>query len=183
MGVPAHYELVLTTQPYYTSTYVFVTRRAEHLDLHSFDDPRLRHLRIGLHAIGDDYNNGPAAQALAQRGIVDNIHGYSLYGDYSQPDPPRALIDAVARGDVDVAIAWGPTAGYFARHAAVPLDVRAVDAPAAAPPLQRTRFAIALGVRRGDTALRDRLDASLAQHRQDIAHLLARYGVPRVEGP
>jgi mxaJ protein len=174
IGVPAAYELAQTTKPYYRSTYVFVTRKdGPHID--SLDDPALRKLRIGVHVVGDDGSNVPPAQALANRGVVANIRGYSIYGDYSQPDPPRALIDAVAREEVDVAIAWGPLAGYFASREAVPLVVTAVPPDASPLPMS---FAIAMGVRRGDDELKARLDSVLERRREDIRALLTRYGVP-----
>lgn len=59
MGVPSGYDLVETTKPYYRSSYVFVTRQDQHLDLSSLLDPRLHHLAIGVHLIGDDGNNPP----------------------------------------------------------------------------------------------------------------------------
>ena len=179
MGVPAHYELAATTTPYYRSSYVFVTRVDRGLDIDSFDDPRLARLRIGVHTIGDDYANVPPAQALAARGIVGNIRGYSIYGDYSRPDPPRDLVDAVARGEVDVAIAWGPLAGYFATREQTPLAVR-IARPTGLATAPMT-FAIAMGVRRGDDELRATLDGVIARRHGDIDQLLRRYGVPLVE--
>src|SRR5690606_19626502 len=125
--------------------------------IRSLDDPALRGLRIGLHVIGDDYANVPPAQALAARGIVSNVRGYSIYGDYSKPNPPAALIAAVAAREIDLAIAWGPLAGYFATRQDVPLTIRPLQ-----PPRHGTfpfRFAISMGVRRGDAALLEYLDA------------------------
>ena len=182
IGVPAGYDLVATGRPYYASTYVFVTRADRHLDIGSLDDPRLRTLTIGLHAIGVDYANVPPAQALAQRGIVGNIRGYSIYGDYSRPDPPRELIDAVARGDVDVAIAWGPLAGYFAAREPVGLVLRPVSPAVAGPGLPMT-FRIAMGTRHGDAALGSAVASALDRHRGDVREVLRRYRVPLVEDP
>jgi mxaJ protein len=177
VGVPAQYGLLATTRPYYRSSYVFVTRRDRQLAVTSFDDPRLRTLKLGVHLVGDDYNNVPPAQALAWRAIVDNVRGYPIYGDYSRPDPPRGLIDAVARGEVDVGIAWGPLAGYFATRESAALDVVPVS-----PELDRgmlpMRYAIAVGMRRGDTELRDRVQAALDHRRDDIEAVLRGYGVP-----
>jgi quinoprotein dehydrogenase-associated probable ABC transporter substrate-binding protein len=182
MGVPAGYDLVETTKPYYRSTYVFVTRQDQHLDLASLTDPRLHQLTIGVHLIGDDGNNPPPAQALGQQGIVDNVRGYSIYGDYRQADPPARLIEAVEHGDIDVAAAWGPLGGYFAKHSAVPLTVTPVrDGEQFAP--QQFQFAISIGVRKGDHALRDQLNAFIDGHRSEIASLLRSYGVPLVELP
>jgi ABC-type amino acid transport substrate-binding protein len=177
MGVPSTFELAQPTRPYYRSTYVFVTRRDRGLRIRSLDDPRLRTLRIGVHVIGEDGASVPPAQALADRGIVHNVVGYSIYGDYSRPNPPAALIDAVARGEVDVAIAWGPFAGYFAPREPVALDVAPIDPIGDTLPL---RFDISMGVRRDDPGLRDTLDRFIARHPQGIRAVLDRFGVPRV---
>jgi mxaJ protein len=182
MGVPSGFGPVLTTRPYYRSTYALVYRRDAGYAPRSLDDPRLRDLRIGLHFIGDDYGNPPPAAALARRGIVRNVVGYSIYGDYRQPNPPARLIEAVAGGEIDAAIAWGPLAGYFARRQPVALAVLPLPSPAeanAAP----FEFSIAMGVRRTDAALRDRLDRILARRQKAVAALLKRYGVPLVSRP
>jgi mxaJ protein len=177
VGVPSHYELVATTRPYYRSTYVFVTRRDRNLQLASFDDPRLHTLQLGVHVVGDDYNNVPPAQALAWRSIVDNVHGYPIYGDYARPDPPRDLIDAVARGEVDVGMAWGPLAGYFAQRQSIPLQLVPV-APQVDRGVLPMSFAIAMGVRRGERAWRDRVQAAVDHRGAEIQAVLRRYGVP-----
>jgi len=179
LGIPAGFDAVAPTSPYYRSTYVFVTRRDRGLQIRSLDDSVLRGLRIGIHFAGEDYANPPPAQALARRGLAANVVGYSLYGDYSKPDPPADLIRAVVRRDVDVAIAWGPLAGYFARRTRVPLELTPVRPSPDLPSLPFV-FAIAAGVRRGDTELRDRVQGALDRHRIEIQHILESYGVPLV---
>lgn len=180
IGVPASFERTRPTIPYYRSTYVFVTRRDRHIKIASFDDPQLRRLRVGVQLIGDDGVNSPPAHALANRGIIKNVKGYSVYGDYRLPNPPARIIDAVANGDIDVAVAWGPLAGYFAQRAQVPLDVRPVS-PQIDLPFLPFVYDISMGVRRGNDALRERLNTIIANHRADIDRILAQYGVPRVD--
>jgi mxaJ protein len=179
MGMPSTADRILATAPYYTSTYVFLSRRSAGRPITSLDDPRLRQLRIGVHFIGDDYHNTPAAAALARRGIVRNVAGYSIYGDYSKPNPPAALVYAVARGDVDLAIVWGPFAGYFGPRAGVPL-VSTPVMPTIDGPGATFAFAISAGVRRGDTALRAAVDRAMVAERPAIRSVLAKYGVPMV---
>jgi mxaJ protein len=179
LGIPASFDAVARTKPYYRSTYVFVTRRDRGLHIQSLDDSVLHSLRIGIHFAGDDYDNPPPAQALARRGLARNVVGYSLYGDYSKPNPPAELIAAVARGEVDVAIAWGPLAGYFAHRSPVPLDLTPVS-PEVEPPALPFVFDIAAGVRRGDTAMRDRVQGALDRRRGEIRGILETYGVPLV---
>ena len=181
IGVPAGYELVETTAPYYRSAYVYVYRADRGLVLRSMRDPRLRDLRIGVHLIGDDGANPPPAHALGRQGIVDNVVGYMIYGDYRQPNPPARIIEAVARGELDVAAVWGPLGGYFAKQASVPLEAVPITDTAQFAPL-RFEFGIAMGVRKGDLAFRDELDAVIERRRDDIDALLDAYGVPRPTG-
>jgi quinoprotein dehydrogenase-associated probable ABC transporter substrate-binding protein len=179
MGMPPGTGGVLTTRPYYRSTYVFVSRQEKHLTIASLDDPILRRLKIGVQLVGDDYANTPPVHALSRRGIVNNIVGFRVVGDYSEPNPPARVIDAVAADDVDVAIAWGPLAGYFAKRSRVPLLLTPV-LPAVDPPGLRFVFEIALAVRKDDQKLKTELDQILIERKPVIDSILDQYGVPRV---
>src|SRR4051794_18761124 len=81
MGIAAGVGPVVTTQPYYRSTYVFVARSSGP-DIRSLDDPRLHRVKVGVQLIGDDFSNTPPATGLTRRGIVRNVRGYTIYGDY-----------------------------------------------------------------------------------------------------
>jgi mxaJ protein len=177
LGVPTSFERALVTRPYYRSTYVFVSRRDRALGVHSFDDAALRALRIGVQLVGDDYANPPPAHALARRGIVGNVVGYPVYGDYANEPPTAPVVEAVARGDVDVAIVWGPLGGWLAQRSTVPLLVEPVR-PQIDLPFLPFVFDIAMGVRRGDEQLRGELDAFLVRRRAAIDEILRAYGVP-----
>ena len=180
IGVPAGFEMASTTRPYYRSTYVFVSRKDRHLKLASLDDPALKKLKIGVQIIGDDFSNAPPAHALSRRNIVTNVKGYTVYGDYNQPNPPARIVDAVVNRDVDVAIVWGPLAGYFAKQSRVPLEVVAVS-PQVDQPFLPFVFDIAMGVRRGDQDLKDQVEQVLDRRRGDIDRILQDYQVPRVD--
>lgn len=175
-GVAAGLKGMSTSIPYYTSTYVFVTRESRPFGQLSLDDPRLQRLRIGVELIGDDGANTPPASALANRGITRNVRGFTLYGDYRRPDPPAAIMDAVSNGSVDVALVWGPLAGFYARHSRVPLRLE----PIVAGPADTggMTFAIAVGVRRDEPQLLVRINGALRAQAPAIRQLLQSYGVP-----
>lgn len=180
MGVPAGLDSVAMTRPYYRSTYVIVTRADSRLHITSLLDEALEKCRIGIHVVGDDY--APPAQVLARRGLAANIVGYSLFGADGVANPPAKLIDAVRNGDVDVAIVWGPFAGFFARNSESPLDITPVS-PSSYLETPFT-YEIAIAVRKEDAALRDRIDAVLTRKREVVRSLLDQYGVPVMgEGP
>ncbi len=180
MGVPFGYERVLTTSPYYRSGYVFVTAKNRHITIKSFDDPVLRTLKIGLHAIGNDGSNSPPAHALAHRGIVNNIVGYSMWGDSSVTNPQGKVVDDVMKGEIDVAIVWGPFGGYFAKKYGDLLTVTPTP-PDALMPKQNFAFDIAIGVRKGEVAFAKKLEKSLERKRDKIQKILAAYNIPLIE--
>jgi quinoprotein dehydrogenase-associated probable ABC transporter substrate-binding protein len=182
MGVPVGMERLSTTEPYYRSGYVFVSRRDRKLDIHSLDDPRLRQLRIGVHILGDSDRDLPPVRALTDRGIVSNLVGYNIFGNMTETDPASNLFKAVEQGKVDIVVAWGPMAGYFARHSAVPLRVDAIDPDQQNPALPMS-FDIAIGVRPTDQKLTRKLNDELNRRRPEIRHLLQTYGVPQAALP
>ena len=182
-GMASSGDMTGTTDPYYRSTYVFVSRADRGLrSLTSLDDRRLRTLRIGVQLVGDDGANPPPAMSLARRGIIDNVRGFTVYGDYADKAPQAAVIQAVAHGDIDVALVWGPTAGYFAALSGVPMVLAPVT-PWLDGPQSPMVFDISMGLRRDDRTLRRELDRALARNREAIDRILDDYHVPRVDDP
>jgi mxaJ protein len=179
-GIGSNVEMVATSRPYYRSTYEFVTRASSNLKGLTLDDPRLKRLKIGVQMVGNDASNTPPAHALAARGVIDNVRGYMLYGDYSSPNPPAEIVRAVERGDVDVALVWGPLAGYFAAQSPVPLRLKPAT-PWLANNQWPMQFDISVGVQNGNEKLLKEIDQVLRRRSSEIRKLLASYHVPVVE--
>lgn len=182
LGVPPGLPGVATTRPYYSSSYVFVTRRDAKAQPAGFDDPVLRDWRIGLQALGVEGANTPPASALARRGIVQGVVGFPMWGVAEDESPPAHLIEAVAQGRIDTAIVWGPFAGYFAKAHGDALTLQ----PVLSDPLQpglAFRYDLAVAVRRGDDELLRQLQAALDRREADIRQLLQNHGVPLLPSP
>jgi mxaJ protein len=172
---PAGLDMAGVTKPYFRSGYVFLTRKDSGLDIKSLADPRLKKLKIGVNLLNSDAENTPPAMALSRYGVVGNLRGYSTF--YTDEDRPEDIVEAVASKEVDVAIVWGPLAGYFARKSAVPLVLTPLaerDSLSDFP----FRFNIAMGVRRRDRELRDSLDALIARKQPEIQVILKQYNIP-----
>jgi mxaJ protein len=182
MGVPAGMKGVAVTQPYYRSAYVFITRRDSHLNIASLDDSRLRTLKIGVHIFGDQNDNSPPVDALIRRGIVHNLVGFSIFGHLDETNPPADLIRAVENRKVDIAISWGPLAGYFSRHSPVPLEITPVPDDPSNPKLP-FHFDIGIGVRKADHALEEQLNSELVRLQPQIERILRGYGIPQLTLP
>jgi mxaJ protein len=175
IGVPKGLDRVATTRPYYRSTYVFVSRRGETTP-HDFADARLRDVRVGVQLVGNDLAATPPGHALAQAGAIRNVVGFTVMGD--GPAAQR-MVQAVASRRLDVALIWGPQAGYFVKHSDVPLEISRAAAPADAD--MPFEFSMSMGVRRGDKALLAELDEAIERCRPEIDRILADYAVPRTD--
>jgi quinoprotein dehydrogenase-associated probable ABC transporter substrate-binding protein len=172
---PSLFDMAGVTKPYFRSGYVFVTRKDRGLDIKSLADPRLKKLKIGVNLLNSDAENTPPAMALSQYGVVGNLVGYSTF--YTETERPEDIINDVAKKNTDIAIVWGPLAGYFAKSSPVPLSI--------VPLAERDslsdypfRFNIGMGVRRRDRALRDSLQTVIDRRGPEIQAILKQYGVP-----
>ena len=175
IGVPAGFERVLTTRPYYRSAYAFVSRAAT--PVATFDDPRLKKVRVGVQLIGNDLAATPPGYALAASGVTSNVKGFPMMGE--GPAGQR-IVRELEAGRLDTALVWGPQAGYFASQSSVPLTVTLAKAPAEAAGMP-FEFAMSMGVKRGNKTLRDELDGVIERRRADIDAVLAEYHVPRTD--
>jgi mxaJ protein len=179
IGVPVGFDPVRTTKPYYRSTYHFVYRSDRNLHITSLDDTILKHLKIGVNLIGYDYTNTPPAHALGARGVVGNLVGFYNFLDPTR-DHPDDIINAVVKDSVDVAIVWGPLAGYWAKRAPVPLTLVALpDSDAVSGMI--FGFDMAMGVRHADKAFAAQLDSVIDKDRAEILSILRDYNVPLLD--
>jgi len=171
IGIPANYRPVLTTTPYYRSTYVFVSRQSDPAP--SLNSPALHGLKIGVQVLEEEYT--PPGEALARRGLQGAIVGFDTIGDGAD-----SIVRAVANRKVDIALVWGPLAGYFAKQFGRNLRLTPVE-PEVDPPGLPFTFAISMGVRKGNVVLREELEKILADRETDIRAILDDYGVPQLQ--
>jgi mxaJ protein len=166
MGVPANFGKLTTTKPLYRTRFFFVSREKKNLP-RSFDDEGLKNMRIGVPATG--LGDTPPALALTQRSLGKNLRTYSIY-------EPQKMIDAVADGDLDLAIAWGPFAGWFGNKNGLKIS----PAPEHDGPLPLA-FDISVGVRKGDLTLKSRIETAFIHQEAAIQKILENWHVPVME--
>ena len=173
---PSGLDMAGVTKPYFRSGYVFVARQGSGLEnLNSLADPRLKKLKIGVNMYTSDAENSPPAMALSRYGVVGNLTGYFTF--FSDQVRPEDIIKGVANKDVDIAIAWGPLAGYFAKQSPVPLVLTPLPARDSLSDLP-FQYNMGIAVRRRDKEFRDSLQAVLERRRPEIDAILKQYNVP-----
>ncbi len=172
IGVPTGYDRVTFTKPYYRTAYAIVYDSTRDFSIASLDDDILKSLKIGVHV------NTPPHGALARRGILGaQVKAYPLFFDsqYSAEDYPGRVVEDLLAKKLDVAIIWGPIAGYFVKKHAAPLTLVPLEGHDARIPFT---FKISMGVRKRENELKDKLEAAMQRIASDIQQVLKDYGVP-----
>lgn len=169
-GVPAGMRGVTVTDAYYASSYVFVVPAKEHWQIVSFTDPQLDRRRIGLQILEEDLS--PPSIPLIRAGHAPQLVGFDGFGVHEGD-----VVRAVSTGKVDVAVVWGPIAGYYAQHSARKLKLAPVS------PLRDSSglpfaYRIGFGIHKNDNVLLQQLNMSIAKLDPQIQHVLASYHVP-----
>jgi mxaJ protein len=175
---PVGVDMAGATKPYYRSGYMFLSRKGSGLEtINSLADPRLKKLKIGVNLfVSSDGEHSPPEMALSRYGVVGNLVGYSVA--YDDTTRPEAIINAVAKKDVDLAIVWGPQAGYFVNKSPVPMVLTPLAAEVDTATGYPMSYNIGMAVRRSDRAFRDSLQTLLDRKHPEILGILKEYGVP-----
>lgn len=180
LQAPAGYEIAGLTRPYYRTSYAFVQRKdAPHM-VTSLDDPALKTMKIGVHLFAADGENTPPAMALSAHGVVGNLKGYGT-AYFGTQDRPSQIIEAVRDKEVDIAVVWGPIAGYWNSRLKAELAVTAIENDT----VSRIPFAysMAVGTRRSEAQFRDSLQKFLDTKGPEIQALLREFGIPLLPLP
>ncbi len=174
LGIPQGNDLVQPTNPYYRTTYAIVTRVGSELEgLTTLDDPRLKSKqhRIGLVA------NTPPGNILAKEGLMGAVKPYPLMVDTRFDSSSAAMIRDLEAGEIDVALLWGPIAGYYVKNAKTKLNLAPIQETAGT----RMAFRVAFGVRHSDQIWKRDLNQFISQNKSELEKILIDYGVPLID--
>jgi quinoprotein dehydrogenase-associated probable ABC transporter substrate-binding protein len=172
IGTVAGVEDMATTDSYLHTGYVMATRAADNITTNRVSDWRIAGRRFGLIAAT------PPTNLVVQHNLMDQTAIYQLIVDTRLDQPGRAMMTDLSEGRVDVALIWGPIAGFYAKQSKTPLRITFLD-----PEDSKVRldYHIAMGVRQGDVAFRRRLNSVIVKDKADITHILRDYGVPLLD--
>lgn len=172
MGTSAGNDMMLTSKPYYRSGYVFVYKKSSGYNIKDWDSPDLRKAKIGV--VGQT----PPSRPIADKGLMENARPYRIMRDLNLP--PSFMIDDLVKGDIDVAIVWGPIGGYYAKRSTTELVVVPVPEYEQENVHGKEYWNISMGVRKREKDRIAMLNEVLERRKDDIAKILDEYGIPRV---
>lgn len=181
MGVPAEFEQLLPTKPYYRSTYVLVIAPGKGLDgvkreadFLALPPEKLASLKIAV------FDRSPGSAWLARHELVDSGVPYKTMNPNPDWVPGDLIARDLASGAIDVAVMWGPIGSYTVRQAK---DVALRVVPLASEPGVKFDYAMSMGVRFGEKAWKQQIETLIDENQAEIAAILKEYGVPLITDP
>lgn len=172
IGTVAGNDMLLTSKPYYRSSYVFVYKKDSGLNITDWDSPDLQKATIGVVGMS------PPSRPLSDKGLLNNSKPYRLYRDLTQS--PGILVDDVVKGDIDVAVVWGPIGGYYAKKSAVPMVVVPAPEYEQENVHGKEQWNISMAVRKKDKERMVAINEVLERRHADIMKILDEYGIPHL---
>jgi mxaJ protein len=176
MGTAQDNDALRTSKPYYRSGNVYIWRKDSNFNITNWDSPDLKKGFIGV------VGQSPATIPMNDHNLIGNARPYRMQRDLNLP--PSYLVDDLAKGDIDIAIAWGPIGGYFAKNSKVPMEVRLIPEYENADPILKAKgkeyWNISIGVRKKDKERMDMINAALERNKDKIEKILDDYGIPHV---
>ena len=172
MGTTSDYDALRTSKPYYRSGHVFVYKKSSGYDIKNWDSPDLQKVIIGI------VGQSPASRPLADHGLIDNARPYRMQRDLNLP--PSYMIDDLVKGEIDVAVLWGPIGGYFAKQSKEPLVVVPIPEYEKVNAKGKEYWNISVGVRKKDKERMAMIQGALDRNQDKILKILDEYGIPHV---
>ncbi len=172
MSTTSDNDSMRTSKPYYRTGNVFIYKKDSGYNITNWDSPELKKAYIGV--VGES----PATIPLNDHNLIENSRPYRLQRDLNVPT--SFIVDDLVKGDIDVAILWGPIGGYFAKQAKVPLVVVPVPEYENVNAKGKQYWNISVGVRKKDKERMEIIQASLDRNHDKILKILDDYGIPHV---
>ena len=89
------------------------------------------------------------------------------------------MIDDVEKRKIDVALLWGPYAGYFSQHNS-DVEITPILSDAKQPDIPFI-YGISIATRKEDVVLMTKINQTLKEKKDEIGKLLQSYGVPTIK--
>jgi quinoprotein dehydrogenase-associated probable ABC transporter substrate-binding protein len=173
MGFPQGDDLAQGTNPYYRTAYAMVVKAGSGLeDVATLGDARLKGKHIGIVA------GTPPATNMAANGLMINAKPYPLMVDTRVDSSAEAMINDLNSGTIDVAVLWGPMAGFYAKKANPPLHIVPLVKETVGPKLV---YRIGMGVRPADQNWKRQLNRLIQENQPAINKILLDFAVPLLD--
>lgn len=173
---------VMPTKPYYKSAYVFITRKDREIDIDAWDHPYLKEKNFRIGVMPDS----PGKNMLLAINRFDDMFDYfteiqnfqSTRNRYIRVEPSR-LVNDVETMHIHTAMLWAPEA---ARYVNAKPDLKMVvvkdNAKKANGQQIPMHYEVVMGVRKGNTELRDAINRVIDNKSDEILSILKKEGIP-----
>ena len=173
---PAIHELVQNSNPFYSSSYVMMTLEEKNINIKSLSDPIIKEkdYKIGIiHAT-------PPTSHVAKNKLFEQAKFYLQAADPRKQKPWKEITDDLVSGKLDIAILWGPYAGYETKLAKKKIKL---------VPLTKEEkvgrgtmvYRFTMGIRRNEPEWGKTINNLIKDNQSEINEILREYNIPLLD--
>ena len=173
---PAIHELVQNSNPFYSSSYVMMTLEERNINIKSISDPIIKekNYKIGIiHAT-------PPTSHVAKNKLFEQAKFYRQAADPRKQKPWKDVTNDLVEGKIDIAILWGPYAGYETKLAKKKINL---------VPLTKEEkvgrgtmvYRFTMGLRRNEPEWRKTINDLIKDNQEEINEILREYNIPLLD--
>ena len=173
---PAIHELVQNSNPFYSSSYVMMTLEERNINIKSISDPIIKekNYKIGIiHAT-------PPTSHVAKNKLFEQAKFYLQAADPRKQKPWADITNDLVNGELDIAILWGPYAGYEAKLAKK--KIKLVPLTKEEKVSRGTMvYRFTMGIRRNEPEWGKTINDLIKDNQEEINEILREYNIPLLD--
>ena len=173
---PAIHEFVQNSNPFFSSSYVMMTLEEKNINIKSLSDPIIKekNYKIGIiHAT-------PPTSHVAKNKLFEQAKFYLQAADPRKQKPWADITNDLVNGELDIAILWGPYAGYEAKLAKKKIKL---------VPLTKEEkvgrgtmvYRFTMGIRRNEPEWGKTINNLIKDNQSEINEILREYNIPLLD--
>ena len=173
---PAIHEFVQNSNPFFSSSYVMMTLEEKNINIKSLSDPIIKekNYKIGIiHAT-------PPTSHVAKNKLFEQVKFYLQAADPRKQKPWTDITNDLVNGELDIAILWGPYAGYEAKLAKKKIKL---------VPLTKEEkvgrgtmvYRFTMGIRRNEPEWAKTINNLIKDNQSEINEILREYNIPLLD--
>ena len=173
---PAIHEFVQNSNPFFSSSYVMMTLEEKNINIKSLSDPIIKekNYKIGIiHAT-------PPTSHVAKNKLFEQVKFYLQAADPRKQKPWTDITNDLVNGELDIAILWGPYAGYEAKLAKKKIKL---------VPLTKEEkvgrgtmvYRFTMGIRRNEPEWGKTINNLIKDNQSEINEILREYNIPLLD--
>ena len=173
---PAVHEFVQNSNPFYNSSYVLMSLEEKDINVQTLSDHEIKEKK---YKIGIIHATPPSSYVVKYK-LFDQVKFYRQAADPRKQKPWADATNDLVDGKINIAILWGPYAGYEAKKAKKPIKIIPLTKEETVS-RGKLVYRFTMGIRRNEPEWEKTINNLIKDNQEEINQILRGYGIPLLD--